>query len=118
MPKPKGAGDLRQQVKFQRREETEDGYGNTQGAWVDLGISRAASLTPTHGGEQVQAGRVAGVASWDCWVQSDSKTRSIEVGDRMINARTGETFNIAFIGDMDGDRTWLLIQATSGVADG
>jgi hypothetical protein len=37
----------------------------------------------------------------------------------MVDARdTSRTFNIGFIGDMDGDRTWLLIQAVSGGADG
>lgn len=119
MPKPKGAGDLRHRVKFQRRAEISDQYGNTQGEWVDLGIERAASLTPTRGGEEVQAGRIAGTASWDCWVRNDSGTRSLRTGDRAIDTRDpSRTFNIAFIGDMDGDRAWLLLQMKSGGVDG
>lgn len=119
MPKPKGAGDLRHRVKFQRRAEGDDGYGNPVQGWVDLDISRACSLTPTRGGETVQAGRVAGTASWDCWVRNDSGTRSLRTGDRAIDTReAGRTFNIVFIGDMDGDRAWLLIQMKSGVVDG
>lgn len=119
MPKPKGAGDLRQRVKFQRRGEGDDGYGNPVTGWADLDISRACSLTPTRGGEAVQTGRVAGTASWDCWVRNDSGTRSLLTGDRAIDVRDAtRTFNITFIGDMDGDRAWLLLQLKSGVADG
>lgn len=119
MPKPKGGADLRHKVKFQRRAAGDDGYGNPVAGWVDLGVERSASLTPTRGGESVQAGRVAGLASWDCWVRSDSGTRSLQTGDRAIDVRSPDrTFNVAFIGDMDGDRRWLLIQLTSGNSDG
>lgn len=118
MPRPKGAGDLRHRVKFQRRSKTGgDGYGNPDGDFVDLGIERAASLTPTRGGEDVQASRTTGRASWDCWVRNDSGTRQIVTGDRILDARDeNRVFNIRFIGDMDGDRTWLLMQLESGVA--
>lgn len=119
MPKPKGAGDLRQRVYFERRTKGEDQYGNPVEGWEPLNISRAASLLPTRGSETVQSDRLSGRVQWDCWVRSDSGTRSLRTDDRMVDARdTSRTFNIGFIDDMDGDRTWLLIQATSGVADG
>lgn len=119
MPKPRGAGDLRHRVKFQRRPEGYDEYGNPVEGWVDLGIERAASLTPTRGGEDVQAGRLAGKASWDCWVRNDSGTRQILTSDRVVDVRDPvRVFNIRFIGDMDGDRTWLLMQLESGVVSG
>lgn len=119
MPKPKGPSDLRQRVKFQRRAEGTDAYGNAVADWRDLGIERFASLTPSRGGEDVQAGRIAGVVSWDCWVRSDGGTRSLNTGDRAIDLRDPRrAFNITFIGDMDGGRKWLLIQMQSGKADG
>lgn len=119
MPKPKGAGDLRHRVKFQRRAEGDDEYGNPLEGWSDLGIERSASLTPTRGGEDVQAGRLNGKATWDCWVRNDSGTRQIRTGDHVVDARDPvRTFNIRFIGDMDGDRVWLLMQLESGVVGG
>lgn len=118
MPRPRGAGDLRQRVKFQRRAPATDAHGNAVGAWVDLAVSRACALAPTRGVEEVQAGRIAGKASWDCWVRSDSGTRSLTTGDRAVDERTGETFDISFIGDMDGRRVWLLVQLVSGGVDG
>lgn len=118
MPKPRGAGDLRSKVKFQRRADSTDEYGNTVTDWADLNIVRSASLLPARGSEQIQAGRVAGKAQWDCWVRSDSQTRSIGPADRLVDVRTGRVFNISFVGDMDGGGAWLLIQAESGGADG
>lgn len=119
MPKPKGAGDLRQRVYFQRRAPGADDLGNAVDEWRDLRISRACSLLPTRGGEQVQAGRVAGLSSWDCWVRYDHETRGLKASDRAVDERDPtQTFNVDFIGDMDGDRQWLLIQMTQGGADG
>lgn len=119
MPKPKGAGDLRARVSFERRGEGEDEYGNPVTGWLPLNIERAASLTPTRGGETVQAGRIAGTASWDCWVRNDSGTRTINTGDRVVDARDPtRTFNIAFAEDMDGDGQWILLQLTSGTVNG
>lgn len=119
MAKPKGAGDLRQRVKFERRAEGDDQYGNPVEGWVDLDVVRSASLTPARGGEDVQAGRLAGKASWDCWVRNDSGTRQVLTSDRVVDVRDpARMFNIRFIGDMDGDRTWLLMQLESGVVSG
>ena len=119
MPAPKGAGDLRDKVRFERRPEADDGHGNVEGDWADLGLDRSCSMLPTRGGEAVQAARLSGTAGWDIWVRSDTGTRSLVEGDRAVDARNAaRTFNIVFIGDMDGRREWLLIQATSGGADG
>lgn len=121
MPAPKGAGDLRQKVKFQRRANTGgDGYGNTEGPWGDLSIERSCSLTPSRGGETVQAGRLAGSAAWDLWLRADSGTRTLKVGDRAVDSRDAtRVFNIRFgPSDMDGTNTWLFLQLEQGVADG
>ena len=114
---PTGAGDLRDRIKIQRRTVVSDDYGNDDGAFADIGVSRAAKITPTRGGEAVQAGRLTGKAGYDVWVRSDSGTRSIQPGDIAIDERNASrVFNIRFVGDMDGKRTWLLLQCELGVA--
>lgn len=120
MPAPKGAGDLRQKVKFQRRNAGDDGYGNAEGDWADLDIIRSCSMAPTRGGETVQAGRLTGTALWDIWVRAGSAAKSLAVGDRAIDVRDQtRVFNIVFgPADMDGRNTWLLLQATTGEASG
>lgn len=122
MPKPKGAGDLRQRIGFQRRVQADDGAGNVVADWTpfDPVVERSCSLTPTRGGEAVQAARIEGVASWDLWVRNEAATRALTTADRAYDARRPAlTFNIVFgPHDMDGDGQWLFLQLTSGGADG
>lgn len=122
MAAPKGAGDLRDRVRFERRPVGSDQYGNEEsGEWGDLTpeVVRACRLSPTRGGETVIAGRLTGTALWDCWVRDDSGTRSVQVGDRAVDARDStRVWNIRFNEDMDGRRQWRLIQMESGVAAG
>ncbi|HTN41042.1 MAG TPA: head-tail adaptor protein, partial [Asticcacaulis sp.] len=113
------AGELRHAIKIQRREETDDGYGNTTGAWVDFITRRACSLLPTRGGEQVIAARAQGTALYDCWVRFDSQTSSITPDDRAVDTRdANRVFNIKFAQDMDGRRAFILLQLEQGVATG
>lgn len=129
MAAPKGAGAMRDRVKFQRRTTVVDDYGNEESTWADLSpaVERACSLEPTRGGETVIAGRLSGTALWDCWVRDDSGTRSVRVGDRAVDVRTlvagavvetTRVWNIRFNEDMTGKRAWRLIQMESGVAAG
>lgn len=120
MTRPSGASELRQKVRFERRSDVPDGYGNTKAEWADLGLERSCSLTPTRGGESVQAGRAVGTASWDLWLRNDRALREVTTADRVVNARdSGLTFNIVFGPvDMDGDGRWLFCQLASGGADG
>lgn len=128
MPKPRGAGDLRQRVKFQARGVVDDGHGNEEDAWADLDppLARWCSLTATRGGEAVQAARLSGKAMFDLWVRWDravlalgANVRAVEqipgpdgawVDGRALNVRFGPE-------DMDGDRKWLLLQVESGTAE-
>lgn len=122
---PRGPAELTEAVKFQRRADTDDAYGNTKGDWsVTLIAKRSAKLRPTRGGEQVIAARQQGVAMFDLWVRFESATRAVTTDDRVVELigpardQPGRTFNIKFIGDMTGRRTWLLMQLEQGTADG
>jgi head-tail adaptor len=109
--------DLRDRVRFERRQDLADGFGNFEGDWRSLGEARA-SLNPTRGGETVIAGRLQGKASWDLWVQSSVLTRSIGPDDRVVDVRDPDrVFNIRWTGDLDGDRRWVLMQLEEGVAE-
>jgi SPP1 family predicted phage head-tail adaptor len=117
MPKPKGAGDLRQKVHFERRVELRDDDGNAVEDWGVIGTQRSASLLPMRGGETVQAGRVQGRGMFDLWVRYDGLTSTITTADRVVSA--GCAYNIKWgPEDMDGRRQWLLFQIEDGGASG
>jgi head-tail adaptor len=110
--------DLRDRVRFERRAQAADGYGNTQGAWVPL-FECFAQLRPTKGGETVIAARLQSASIWDLWVRASDATRGVTNSDRVVNARDPrQVWNIRWSGDLDGDRRWLLMQLEQGVADG
>lgn len=116
---PKSPAELTEAVRFERRRDVDDGYGNTKGDWQTLIEKRRAKLHPTRGGEAVQAARLQGVQSWDCWVRFDSETRQLTSDDRAVDlADARRTFAIRFVGDLEGTRTWLFVQLEAGVADG
>jgi len=116
---PKTPAELTERVRFDRRTDADDGYGNTKGAWATFIESRRAKLHPTRGGEQVIAARLQGVSAWDCWVRFDPQTRRLTTDDRVVDARDEtKTFAIRFVGDLAGDKTWLFLQLEAGVADG
>lgn len=113
------AREFNRRLMFQRRQESPDGYGNTLGEWATL-CTRWVSLKPTKGGEQIQAARLQGQASWDCWARRDTWTAQVTPEDRAVDAANGELiFNIRFgPADMDGKKEWLFLQLQSGTADG
>jgi head-tail adaptor len=112
-------GELRESVRFERREVVGegDGFGNSDGDWLPLIARRSAKLVPRTGGEQVVAERLQGVSSWDLWVRFDQATSQVEPGDRLVDRRNAaRVFNIRFCQDMTGRRRWILMQLELGVA--
>lgn len=85
----KGAGQLRERVTFQRRDETPDAYGNPiAGDWTDQ-FSEPARLTPRLGGEEVIAARMTGVQPYILTVRSSARTRGLTPAWRAYDARKG-----------------------------
>lgn len=115
---PKDAGDLTERVRFERRVDVDDGYGNKRGDWRALIATRRVSLRPTRGGEQTIAARLQGTAAFDLWVSFDAETQALTTDDRVVDANDEtRTFAIRFRGDMDGRRMWLFMQLELGSAD-
>jgi len=54
------ANALRDRVSLEKREEVDDGYGNTYGQWVPQ-FERDACILPSKGGETVIAARLQSV---------------------------------------------------------
>jgi SPP1 family predicted phage head-tail adaptor len=114
---PDGAGSLRHRITIQRRVAAQDGYGNAEGDWVTLIPSLRASLLPLSGGDQVQAARSQGVAAYDCWIRYSRAAAAVTAADRVLNARDlRQEYRIKFVGDLAGDRRWILLQLELGKA--
>lgn len=117
------AREMRDRVKFQRRQTTPTALGGTTGVWVDFIASRAAKLKPfrpsRHGGVEALAGRAQATAPFDMFVRYDSMTSQITAEDRVVDLNDPtRIFKITFVQDMETRHLWLTFQLELGIADG
>lgn len=102
MPPPKrsGAGSLNERVRFQRRQDVQDEFGNVKSTWIDQ-FEAAARLTPRLGGEEVMAGRLQGTQPYILRVRGCSDVRCVTPEWRAVHARSGAVYNIRSISNPD-----------------
>jgi head-tail adaptor len=97
MAQKTGAGNLREVLIAQRREDIEDDYGNTQGQWVEQ-CRFNASVEPRRGGEAVIAGRLQGTVTYIVTARYSAAAAAVAPDWRLVDARSGATYAI---------RTWV-----------
>ena len=93
MAKKTGSGPLRELLIAERREEFEDEYGNTQGAWREQ-ARFAASLEARRGGEAVIAGRLQGTVVYIATARYSASAAAISTDCRLVDARSGQVYAI------------------------
>lgn len=112
MAKRKGAGSLNCLVVFQRRVDIDDGYGGVKGEWVDQ-FEDHARLAPRMGSESVIASRLQGIQPYTLTVRSHTQTRKVTPAWQAKNARTGETYDIATVVNIDERNAYLEMLVTA-----
>jgi head-tail adaptor len=118
MPVSDGAGALRQLVKFSRRDNVEDEFGNVSSGWIDQ-FTVHASITPRLGGETIEAARLAGRQPVIIRVRKSPDTVQITT-DWKATDPAGVVYNVRtavdpYLGDSQHG-FWVDMLAESGVA--
>lgn len=109
------ANDLRDRVSLEKREEIDDGYGGTVGAWVPQ-FERNACILLSKGGETVIAARLQSVQPALIIVRYDAQTAAITAAWRLIETRSGTVYNIRTVADMERRGRFITMLCESGVA--
>jgi head-tail adaptor len=108
------AGDLREKITFQRRAETDDGYGNPiSGGWQDQFTVRGR-LMPKMGSEAVVASRLQGLQPFILTVRSNHQTRAVTPAWRAVNARTSEVYDIRTAANPDERNAFVEMMVMLG----
>ncbi|CAI2935021.1 head-tail adaptor protein [Aminobacter niigataensis] len=107
MNKRSGAGALNQRVSFERRDVISDPYGNDVAGPFQPIFTEPARLAPRLGSEPVIAARLTGIQPYTLSVRSSIRTREVTPAWRVVNARSGTTYNIKAITNPD-ERNGLL----------
>jgi SPP1 family predicted phage head-tail adaptor len=109
------AGELSHRIAWDRRQDIDDGFGNTQADWVEQFIT-SAKVAPKLGGETVLAARLQSQNTVNITVRQSSKTIQIQPDWRARDVREGKEYAIRSIIDPDDGGAWLELLCQSGVA--
>ncbi|PHR57927.1 MAG: hypothetical protein COA43_11160 [Robiginitomaculum sp.] len=117
------AATLRDVIYVDRRGTgPNDGYGNTATAWERFTPPAPknlyARIIPLRGNETLIAGRAAGVVLYEITVRYSSLTKDICSSDRIVNARSGVTYNITAVVNLDMRSRYLILSCSTGGSDG
>lgn len=110
---PKSSAECRELVRFERRVEIDDGYGNMVGGW-EAAFTRRAKMHPLMGSETVIAVRLQGVQPVLIFVRFDAETLTITSDWRAIDVRNGQSFSLKSVADMERQRRWITLMAEAG----
>ena len=114
MAKKPDAGELFYSVAFGKREDVDDGYGNTKGAFAEAFATRAAYIH-LRGGESVLASRLEGKHTQVIRVRSSAQTRQI-TSDWYAQDKRSLTFFAVRDVTPGLDRQFIDLLCESGVA--
>lgn len=108
-------GRMRERVRFERRQTSSDGYGNTVDSWNAI-TTVAARIRPMSRGETVLASKLQGTRTTEIIVRSSSLTRGLTPDDRAVDTRSNDIWNIRAIENRDEHEEYLTIVCETGVA--
>lgn len=109
------AGEFRDLLRFEKRDEVDDGAGNHEGPWRAR-FTQCAAMTPLRGGETVIAARLEGRQPAVFKVYCNAETRQITSDWRMVDVRSGAVYAVQSVVDMERTGRFLTIMAEAGVA--
>lgn len=107
-------GKMRERLMFYRRSGTPDGMGNQLAAWSWLYGPVSARVQPLKGSELVVDQRLSGINIYNIYIRSSIVARGITAEDKAVNTRTGETFNITALNNLDERNAEIVFTAKSG----
>ncbi|ASY68897.1 phage head closure protein [Sinorhizobium fredii] len=118
MKKPNSAGSLYYKIGLQARVEGNPDspvdYGNTVSEWQEQFETRAEFIH-LRGGETVLAGRLEGRHTQVIRLRSSTASRTITTDWRVVDKRSGDTFNIRDI-EHETNRQFISLTCEKGVA--
>lgn len=109
------AVSLRHRIAFEKREDVDDGYGNTKSDFVEQFVVWTG-VQARFGGETVTAARLSGQQPLTLTVRQSSQTEQITTEWRARDVYSGEIYNIRSIADPTDSGAYFDLLCQAGVA--
>ncbi|MGU3494216.1 head-tail adaptor protein [Xanthobacteraceae bacterium A53D] len=106
---------MRHLVAWEKRAAIDDGYGNTEGDFVEQ-YRCHAERTAMRGGETVIASRLQGTQPYVLRIRQCAAARTITPDWQARDVRSGQVTQIKSIADPDDRGAYLDIMVVEGVA--
>jgi SPP1 family predicted phage head-tail adaptor len=103
----------RERVRFERRQDTDDGYGNTVSDWLPQ-FERPAQFIMRPGSEAVTAARLEGRQPIKVIVRYDTQTSTVTPDWRLVDLNGNRVLAIVAADDMDRQRRWWTMECLAG----
>lgn len=112
------AENFKHRLKFQRRADLVDDFGNSSSDFADQFEEPAELILPRFGNEAVVASRLAGQQPIIIRVRLNARTAQIRADWRAVDARNPALVYALTAPPIDRDQTrrWLELPATHGAA--
>jgi head-tail adaptor len=104
---------MRDRVRFDQLLQASGGYSSGSEAWEALATC-AAYIKTINGpgdGEQVIADALRGINLIEIHVRKSTALQNLSSNDRVLNLRSGETYNVTKVTDPDFRGNILVIEA-------
>jgi head-tail adaptor len=109
------AGNLRSKLHFQKRGQSDDGFGNAVTGEFETVFTDAAEIIPRMGSETVMASRLQGVQPFTIRVRSSTQTRELDATWRALDARSATVYAIVSPPtNLDQKNAYIEMLATTG----
>ena len=112
------AGKLRSRIRLEKRTDTvQDGYGNSvdAGEWETI-TEVAASILPLKGNEKNVADHQESQVRHKIKIRGGKLVEDVTGGWRVVNARTGDIFNIKYTANYDMRNRYIFLYCTMNEA--
>lgn len=116
---PRGIGELKFRVRFDKKVAADDPAGGTMGDWTPQ-FTRFAAIAPNIGGEQVMAQRLTAKQPVNIFVRYDSQTLLIDPTWRAVEMRDDTEFCVYALKtaeDMERNKMYITLLGVAGEAD-
>ena len=113
------AGELRERVYIERRNKQSDEYGNNVDEWRKIHPKPfAANIRPLRGRESEIAGANTGTQLYNVTIRWRRLSEKVTPKDRIVNARTGEAYNIHTHADFTERNRYIELMCEAGTVHG
>jgi head-tail adaptor len=109
------AGQLDRRLRFEKRQDVDDGHGNSVGEFVHQ-FTVAANRKFLTGGEGVLAARLTARQPAIVTIRNSAAGRGIQAEWQAVDTRDATVYNIREKPKETDDRHWLEMLVESGVA--